>query len=287
MAACRQVWLNNDSGILRKREDDDELLVFGYSCKLFRDDEKALFIDQGKHLIPWMGDDSLKIDRYDGRGALYDLKQYEAVPGGHDANRWVGLSDAERHVEQLCDEERYRALHHNEEEEALYQEEELKRLHQALGSNSYGEVAFNYDEDPDSGKLEQKGEGEPTEEEVEGGDEPFIAPPELDVPINMALPDSVKLNAIIEKTALFISQQGAQMEILLKMKQANNPQFQFLSFDSSLHPYYRHLLMAIKTGRYRPKTREQNKEGDQDDGSDDHYLHPSLAPGSSRVELVG
>lgn len=74
-------------------------------------------------------------------------------------------------------------------------------------------------------------------------------------------PDSVKLNAIIEKTALFISQQGAQMEILLKMKQANNPQFQFLSFDSQLHPYYRHLLMAIKTGRYRPKTQEQEKEG--------------------------
>jgi hypothetical protein len=52
---------------------------------------------------------------------LYDLKQYEALPGGHDANRWVGLSDAERRVEQLCDEERYRALHHNEEEETLYQ----------------------------------------------------------------------------------------------------------------------------------------------------------------------
>jgi len=69
----------------------------------------------------------------------------------------------------------------------LSAEEELKRLHQALGSNSYGEVAFNYDEDPDSEKLEQKGEGEPTGEEVEGGDEPFIAPPELDVPINMAL----------------------------------------------------------------------------------------------------
>lgn len=72
----------------------------------------------------------------------------------------------------------------------------------------------------------------------------------------------MKLNAIIEKTALFISQQGAQMEILLKMKQANNPQFQFLSFDSPLHPYYRHLLMAIKTGRYRPKTQQQEKEGE-------------------------
>jgi hypothetical protein len=56
-----------------------------------------------------------------------------------------------------------------------------------LDSKSYGEVAFNYDEDPGSGKVVEKGEGEPTEEEVEGGDEPFIAPPELDIPINMTL----------------------------------------------------------------------------------------------------
>lgn len=56
-----------DSGILRKNNDSkdklEDLLVFGYACKLFRDDEKALEIDQGKHLIPWMGDNSLKIDR--------------------------------------------------------------------------------------------------------------------------------------------------------------------------------------------------------------------------------
>lgn len=59
-------WSGSDSGILRKAqslENHEELLVFGYACKLFRDDEKALYIDQGKHLIPWMGDDSLKIDR--------------------------------------------------------------------------------------------------------------------------------------------------------------------------------------------------------------------------------
>lgn len=40
-----------------------DLLVFGYACKVFQDDEKALYHEQGKHLIPWMGDKSITIDR--------------------------------------------------------------------------------------------------------------------------------------------------------------------------------------------------------------------------------
>lgn len=65
-------------------------------------------------------------------------------------------------------------------------------------------------------------------------------------------PQTKKLNAIIEKTAMFINRQGLQMEILLKTKQASNPQFDFLSHTSQLYPYYRHLLLVIKNGRYRP-----------------------------------
>lgn len=56
-----------ETGILRKNKkfvpDNIELLVFGYQSQIFRDDEKAREIDQGKHLIPWMGGNSLKIDR--------------------------------------------------------------------------------------------------------------------------------------------------------------------------------------------------------------------------------
>ena len=43
--------------------DLSSLLVFGYACKLFRDDSKALSLETGDHLIPWMGDSSIKIDR--------------------------------------------------------------------------------------------------------------------------------------------------------------------------------------------------------------------------------
>jgi len=46
-----------------RNENLKDLYVFGYQCKLFRDNERALFIDRGKHLIPWMGNDSLMIDR--------------------------------------------------------------------------------------------------------------------------------------------------------------------------------------------------------------------------------
>lgn len=41
----------------------EELMVFGYSCKLYRDDAKAMAEDSGVYLIPWMGDHSLMIDR--------------------------------------------------------------------------------------------------------------------------------------------------------------------------------------------------------------------------------
>lgn len=54
-----------DIGILRKKKphEPEDLLIIGYQSHVFRDDERALFIDQGRHLIGWMGDESLKIDR--------------------------------------------------------------------------------------------------------------------------------------------------------------------------------------------------------------------------------
>ncbi|XP_060806531.1 protein suppressor of white apricot isoform X1 [Amyelois transitella] len=253
---------HSESGILRKsefKEKKEDLFVFGYSCKLFRDDEKALHIDQGKHLIPWMGDETLKIDRYDARGALHDLSALEAPSGGYD---WrIELTRAELDVEQLCDEERYRALHTDEDEEEMYKEEELKRLHAA----GYGQVGFNYD-------TPQAPQQPPPVEP----DEPFVPTPTYKAlfSTDIVMPTSEKQNAIIEKTAKFIASQGAQMEILIKTKQTDNPQFKFLNRDSVLHPYYTALTALVKAGKWPEKIPEQVEEKPPEP---DEYLHPSLA----------
>ncbi|XP_015113112.1 splicing factor, suppressor of white-apricot homolog isoform X1 [Diachasma alloeum] len=289
MASKNQRWLV-DSGILRKKnveEEPQELLVFGYSCKLFRDDEKAKMIDQGKHLIPWMGDSALKIDRYDGRGALGDLRMYEPPSGGFD-QRTV-LTEDELKVEQLCDEERYRSLYNNDAEESMYHEEEMKRLHQALGNeHTYGQVAYNYDDQDSQTAIGEDSQSPKPSEGSQEEDQAFVLPPELEVPEGTILPDTQKLDAIITKTALFISRQGSQMEILIKAKQANNPQFSFLSIDGPLHPYYKIVLEGIKSGKYNPEKPLEKEESasEASDEDEDGYLHPSLASSLSKVEAA-
>lgn len=63
-------------------------------------------------------------------------------------------------------------------------------------------------------------------------------------------------------------QQGAQFEIVLKAKQAGNSQFDFLRFDHYLNPYYKHILRAMKDGRYcmvsdsQPQQQQQQLHGE-------------------------
>ncbi|XP_024595629.1 splicing factor, suppressor of white-apricot homolog isoform X3 [Neophocaena asiaeorientalis asiaeorientalis] len=268
-----------------------ELLVFGYACKLFRDDERALAQEQGQHLIPWMGDHKILIDRYDGRGHLHDLSECDAEYSTW--NRDYQLSEEEARIEALCDEERYLALHTDLLEEEARQEEEYKRLSEALAEDgSYNAVGFTYGsdyydpseptEEEEPSKQREKHEAENLEE----NEEPFIAPLGLNVPSDVELPPTAKMHAIIERTANFVCKQGAQFEIMLKAKQARNSQFDFLRFDHYLNPYYKFIQKAMKEGRYtvlaENKSEEKKKSGVSSDNEDDDdeeggsYLHPSL-----------
>ncbi|KAI7795632.1 splicing factor [Triplophysa rosa] len=187
-------------------------------------------------------------------------------------------------------------------EEEARQEEEYKRLSEALADEgTYNAVAFRYSADyydpsqPTEEDEASKGtDQEPQEEEIE---EPFVAPPGLVIPSDVELPATTKTHAIIERTANFVCKQGAQFEIVLKAKQARNSQFDFLRFDHYLNPYYKHILKAMKEGRYTPvsesKQDQQQQESksddsDYDDDGDGSYLHPSLfaSKKSSRLEEI-
>lgn len=81
------------------------------------------------------------LDRYDGRGHLYDLSPYDA-----DLHKgsYGELSETEEAVERACEEERYLELHTDLMEQATIEEEEMKRLNEAT-TEGYGAVSFNYD----------------------------------------------------------------------------------------------------------------------------------------------
>lgn len=63
------------------------------------------------------------------------------------------------------------------------------------------------------------------------------------------------------------------MEILIKTKQANNPQFEFLHFENPLNLYYKHMVKMIKSGKYKPKEEAVEEE---DPGTQQSHLTASM-----------
>ncbi|KAK6034814.1 hypothetical protein COOONC_27681 [Cooperia oncophora] len=83
---------------------DEDLLVFGYSSRIYPADDRSDFIAEEQHLITSPNDPSLRIDRYDcrlllpiGFGERLCTVEEESCP----------TEDLE---EEMCDEERYRDM---------------------------------------------------------------------------------------------------------------------------------------------------------------------------------
>ena len=171
---------------------------------------------------------------------MYNLSEYEAKPAL--ASR---VDDLERHEEELCEEERWRALHHDDSEDVIREEEEVKRS--GAGANQF---QFNY-EAAESGVVFGPEVPDNLEQETDDSEE-YVPHPSLDLPPGVTPPKTVKQFSVIEKTALLIAKQGPQMEILLKTKQSDNPVFDFLSIDHSFNKFYKHLILLVKTKQYRP-----------------------------------
>lgn len=130
-------------------------------------------------------------------------------------------------------------------------------------------MCFSYDDITTVGPKESTVTQEPEENDTT----PFTPSVKLDLPVDMEIPPTVKLNQIMEKTAKFISSQGIQMEILLKTKQAANPQFNFLNHNGQYNSYYKHILAMMKAGTYPWQDTKVDKSEENSQDSDEFKLN--------------
>lgn len=136
----------------------------------------------------------------------------------------------------------------------------------------YSQVAFSYDAIGPQESSAVAAVQEPDESE------PFTPSVRLDLPVDMEFPTTLKLNQIIEKTAKFISSQGPQMEILLKTKQAANPQFNFLNHDGQYNAYYKHIMSMMKAGTYPWEDTARDKADESSQDSEDLTISGTSSP---------
>ncbi|XP_071730681.1 uncharacterized protein [Rutidosis leptorrhynchoides] len=188
--------------------------IIGRHALLFDDDTNAAFINSDDALVEW---NSLLIDRYDVRHLLSS-----PPPSRRRRNPQTTHSSS---ADAEIDYERYLDLPSPSDEQEHAKPEPL---------GGFNAVPFSYGnyEDFNDKKIAE------AESEISGFQPPFTVPDSL----VQNLPPTEKVHQIIARTALFVSKNGGQSEIVLRVKQGDNPTFGFLMPDHHLHPYFRFLV---------------------------------------------
>ncbi|XP_023737052.1 uncharacterized protein LOC111884976 [Lactuca sativa] len=192
-----------------------DIEIVGRHALLFDDDTTAAFVNSQDALVDW---NSLLIDRYDVRHLLFS-----PPPSRRRRNPQTSHSTS---ADAEIDYERYLDLPSpSEEEEADPKPEPV---------GGFNAVPFSYGNNEESNDQKNA----EAESEVPAFHPPFPVPESL----VQNLPPTEKVHQIISRTALFVSKNGGQSEIVLRVKQGDNPTFGFLMPDHHLHPYFRFLI---------------------------------------------
>ncbi|KAJ6423804.1 hypothetical protein OIU84_024727 [Salix udensis] len=207
-----------------------DLEVFGRHALLFDDDTMASFVNSTDALVEW---NSLSIDRYDVRHLL------SSPPPPRSRHRHKHHDS----LESELDHDRYLDLTFP----SLPQDLDTEAVQEIAGV--YNAVSFTYGNQ----HTDQKNA------DTESGFCPSFPVPEHLVP---NLPPTEKVHQIIARTAIFVSKHGGQSEIVLRVKQGDNPSFGFLMPDHYLHPYFRFLVdheELLKSVIDRKSIEEENR----------------------------
>ncbi|KAG5053393.1 hypothetical protein JHK87_005591 [Glycine soja] len=231
-----------------------DLEVVGRHAMLFDDDGMAAFVNSAEALVEW---NSLSIDRYDVWLLVFKVHPnsievfpclrnlycnnggllYFSINWGNYLDNFVVIenfiiSDSDYEFTFLC----------------------LDNGSNPLSSTSFHAVAFSY------------GNSSVSTETKDNDTEPSFHP-NFPVPESLLsnLPPNERVHQIISRTATFVSKHGSQSEIILRVKQGDNPTFGFLMPDHHLHAYFRFLV-----------DHQELLKVDKDDGSSTEDMNRTL-----------
>ncbi|KAL4554185.1 hypothetical protein LXL04_037362 [Taraxacum kok-saghyz] len=291
-----------------------DIEIVGRHTLFFDDDTTAAFVNSEDALVEW---NSLLIDRYDVRHLLSS-----PPPSRRRRNSQTSHSSS---ADAEIDYERYLDLPPPSEEE------EPDAKPEPVGG--FNAVPFSYgnQEESNDQNSAEAGAGAEAESEVPRFQPPFPVPESLvhhlvsskASPFHTLIcyclsltanldrytwsrdrPPTEKTHQIISRTALFVSKNGGQSEIVLRVKQGDNPTFGFLMPDHNLHPYFRFLVNhkdLLKSNHDKTSdsgalsllgstygTGEDNEDDDHDHGHDDNVTtkHASSSSSSGKDKLA-
>ncbi|WOL18430.1 hypothetical protein Cni_G27225 [Canna indica] len=254
-----------------------DLAIEGRHALLFADDTIAAFVNSHDALVPWSGDNTLLVDRYDARHLLDRIPPrpprrvstclHEEPPVGGitaseiDHERYLDLPPAMDSVDAGSD---------NDDGDAR---KTLSDTTKVL-NGTFQAVPFSYGNTNDAADIMKSDYGLTYSDYRP----PFPIPERL----LRNLPPTEKLHQIIARTATFVSQHGGQSEIVLRVKQGNNPTFGFLMPDHHLHDYFRFLVdhpQLLKSDTTKDESQDKDKLDEQN--------AKMLDAGSGALSLLG
>ncbi|KAK9804424.1 hypothetical protein WJX72_011952 [[Myrmecia] bisecta] len=258
------------AGVHSASTSDLVLSVYGLACRLFDSGPLAAAMASGEQLMPCHGDADLLVDRYDVRLLLDNLAAASVRPGVQHAV--ADAADAEE-----LEYERYRDLDESggrgivdpadaaelvpevyvhpqaglegQAEAALSSLPPLGRL--GAAGDSYAAVSLTYDmpSEAEAGMPASPRQAEAAEAQraqqppalSAAASAPFTARFTVPESLQDHLPETERMHKIIAQTANYV-RESAQIEFVLRVKQANNPNFGFLLPGDRLHPYFRWMV---------------------------------------------
>ncbi|KAG0487509.1 hypothetical protein HPP92_009604 [Vanilla planifolia] len=202
--------------------------VEGRHALLFDDDDAAAFVNSREALVPCNYDASLLIDRYDVRHLLDRIPPRPVSSG----RRQLIVDDDCDGVSLVeIDRERYQDLPAPVDKEGVDLGSEAREKSEQINSGAYQTVPFSYGNENMSADHDNS-----------AYNSAFRPPFEVPEFLLSHLPPTEKVHKIMARTALFVSEHGGQTEIVLRVKQGDNPTFGFLMPDNHQHAYFRYLV---------------------------------------------